>query len=101
MAAGESRLAASRRSDLMRLETDDDVYAVDNVYLGPPGYTFPWKARYFAYGLWFALVVVGLIVERATVGLGVWPIVYLVLGAVLVTRVVGRRVSHDVPVRAI
>lgn len=85
----------------MDLDTDDDIYTVDNVYLGPPGYTFPFKARYFAYGLWLGLVVLGLVIERITIGLHPWPVVYLLAGAVFLTRLIGSRVTHEVPVRSV
>ena len=33
------------------VRTDDEVYRVDSVWLGPPRATFPWRARYVSYGL--------------------------------------------------
>ena len=35
----------------MRIRTDDEVYRVDAVWLGPPKATFPWRARYVAWGV--------------------------------------------------
>ena len=35
------------------VRTDDEVYRVDSVWLGPPRATFPWRARYVAYGVGF------------------------------------------------
>ena len=35
----------------MLVRTDDEVYRVDAVWLGPPRATFPWRARYVSYGV--------------------------------------------------
>src|SRR5699024_10958682 len=48
----------------MRIRTDDDVYRVDAVWLGPPKATFPWRARYVAWGVGIPMFLVVLAVER-------------------------------------
>ena len=35
----------------MRLPIDDEIYNVNAVWLGPPGKTLPFRARYIAYGV--------------------------------------------------
>ena len=35
----------------MRLPVDDEIYNVNAVWLGPPGKTLPFRARYVAYGV--------------------------------------------------
>ncbi len=35
----------------MRVRPDDEVYRINTVWLGPRGLTFPWTARYLAYGV--------------------------------------------------
>ena len=35
----------------MRLPVDDEIYNVDAVWLGPPGKTLPFRARYVAYAV--------------------------------------------------
>ena len=47
----------------MRSVSDDELYAVQGRYLGPPGHTIPWQARYSAYVMWAAYFVAGLIVR--------------------------------------
>lgn len=85
----------------MRVETDDEIYAVDNVYLGPPGYTFPWKARYFAYGVFGLLFVFGLLVLHLSTGYGVWPVIFMLLAVLGVTAAIGKRVTPETPARAV
>ena len=61
----------------MRVQTDDDVYAVDNHWLGPPGRTFAWRARYSAYGVFGAVLLLVLAVERrAAIGFGFWSFTF-------------------------
>lgn len=78
----------------MRSRSDDDLYAVENRYLGPPGRPVPWQARYRAYGAWVCWLL-PLTVLRQTVGvlpglLG-WAVVGVLAvgGARLTMRVVG------------
>ena len=40
----------------MRIHTDDELYRVDRVYLGPKGRRVPWRATYRAYGVWLVMV---------------------------------------------
>ena len=48
----------------MRLPVDDEIYNVNSVWLGPPGRTLPFRARYVAYAVG-AVVFVLLQVARA------------------------------------
>jgi hypothetical protein len=57
----------------MRLRTDDEIYRVRMVYLGPPGYTFPWQFTYGQYALMGALtgiwaLVLSLVTRDVTLG---------------------------------
>lgn len=47
----------------MRSVSDDELYSVAGRYLGPPGHTIPWQARYSAYLVWAAYFVAGLIIR--------------------------------------
>ena len=67
----------------MRVRTDDEVYRVDAVWLGPPKATFPWRARYVAWGVGIVVFLVVLTIERQ-MGIGL---------RVLLDRVGPRR--HD------
>jgi hypothetical protein len=76
---------------------DDEVYRVDAVWLGPQGLTFPWTARYSAYGIWIVLFVGVLVVEgilpmRVSVP-PVWELVLTILATYALTGVI----DHDRP----
>jgi len=86
----------------MRVQTDDDVYAVDNHWLGPPGRTFAWRARYSAYGVFGgALLIVLAIERRAAIGFGFWSFTYALLITVVITRALMSLVNHERPVRTL
>lgn len=81
----------------MILRTDDDLYDVDQRWLGPPGRELPWHARYPAYGWGVVIYLTLMLLERNLLGipLGFWMLVYsLVLTAFLTTRVM-RRVTVE------
>jgi hypothetical protein len=85
----------------MRVIPDDEVYRVNTVWLGPRGLTFPWTARYLAYGTWLASFLVILLVEAVTplqVGL---PPVWEVCIATLFTYAVMGLVDHERPIRGV
>ena len=48
----------------VHIRTDDDVYRVDAVWLGPPRATFPWRARYSAYGVGLVVMIVVMFLQR-------------------------------------
>jgi hypothetical protein len=86
----------------MRVQTDDDVYAVDNHWLGPPGRTFAWRARYSAYSVFGVVLLVVLAIERrAAIGFGFWSFTYALLITVVVTRALMSLVNHERPVRTL
>ncbi|MDQ3905302.1 MAG: hypothetical protein M3300_07670 [Actinomycetota bacterium] len=86
----------------MRIRTDDDVYRVDAVWLGPPRATFPWRARYVAWGVGTVIFLVVLGIERQ-IGIGFsffstgWGLVI----TVLLTRLIGSRIGHERPLTAV
>lgn len=53
----------------MRVRSDDDLYSLENRYLGPPGRTIPFQARYSAYLVWAGYVVIFLVL-RQQLGIG-------------------------------
>ncbi|MGH3865047.1 MAG: hypothetical protein ACRDQ4_02725 [Pseudonocardiaceae bacterium] len=86
----------------MRIRTDDDVYRVDAVWLGPPKATFPWRARYVAWGVGMALFLVVLGVERQLgIGFGFFSTGWGLLITILLTRLIGSRISHERPLSAV
>ena len=53
----------------MLVRTDNEVYRVDSVWLGPPRATFPWRARYVSHGVGL-LVMIGMMFLQRRVGIG-------------------------------
>ncbi|MFJ2819089.1 hypothetical protein [Streptomyces sp. NPDC087294] len=84
----------------MRMDIDDEVYAVDSVFLGPPRLTFPWRARYQAYAIGGVLTVLMLIALSVTGLIGFWPIVYGLITVIGLTRKAGEHITHDFRLRA-
>jgi hypothetical protein len=86
----------------LRIRTDDDVYRVDAVWLGPPKATFPWRARYVAWGVGTVMFLVVLGVERQLgIGFGFFSTGWGLLITILLTRLVGSRISHERPLTAV
>lgn len=83
----------------MRARTDDEVYRVDQVWLGPPRLTFPWRARYSAYGIGIAVFVALLFTQRQILGIGFgfFTVAWALLLTVVATRWLGRVVDPDRP----
>lgn len=86
----------------MRIRTDDEVYRVDAVWLGPPKATFPWRARYVAWGVGTALFLVLLGLERQVgIGFGFFSTAWAVVLTILFTRLICSRISHERPLTAV
>ena len=85
----------------MRIRTDDEVYRVDAVWLGPPRATMPWRARYVAWGVGVFVFLVVLTVERR---LGIdlfWSIAWGLVITILITRMITSKISHERPLSAV
>jgi len=86
----------------VRIRTDDDVYRVDAVWLGPPKATFPWRARYVAWGVGTAAFLLVLTVERwMGIGFGFFPTAWALVATVLITRFITGRIGHERPLGAV
>ncbi|WP_236795959.1 hypothetical protein [Amycolatopsis sp. GM8] len=86
----------------MRIRTDDDVYRVDAVWLGPPKATFPWRARYVSWGVGIAVFLVVLTVERQIgVGFGFFSTAWAFILTILITRLITSKISHERPLGAV
>lgn len=86
----------------MRLRNDDQLHSVSDVFLGPPGWSLPWQARYRAYGVGFVLFLGALAFEQV-VGLGVslTAACYALLFTVGATTGLMRVVTFDRPLRSL
>ncbi|HEX3780869.1 MAG TPA: hypothetical protein VHX38_14470 [Pseudonocardiaceae bacterium] len=86
----------------MQVRTDDEVYRVDAVWLGPPKATFPWRARYVAWGVGILVFLVVLTIQRAVgFGFGFFTVAWGLVITVVVTRFVCSRISHERPLGAV
>jgi hypothetical protein len=82
----------------VQIRTDDDVYRVDAVWLGPPKATFPWRARYSSYGVGLIVMIVVMFVQRRLgIQIGFFSVAWALLITVVVVRFVSRRINEDRP----
>jgi hypothetical protein len=85
----------------LRIRTDDEVYRVDAVWLGPPKATFPWRARYVAWGVGTFVFLIVLTIVRQT-GLGLfWAIAWSLVATIGLTMLICSRISHERPLGAV
>ncbi len=86
----------------MLVRTDDEVYRVDSVWLGPPRATFPWRARYVSYALGLGLMILVMFVQRRVgIELSFFSVAWALVITVLLTRLIGNRISFDRPVEQV
>lgn len=86
----------------MELPNDSALRQIDARFLGPKNMDLPWEARYVAYPVGFAILVVTLIVEhKIGVGINIPVVVLSLLIAIGLTTEIMRRVDAERPVRAI
>ena len=86
----------------MQVRTDDEVYRVDAVWLGPPKATFPWRARYVAWGVGILVFFVVFSIQRAIgFGFGFFTIAWGLVITVVLTRFICSRISHERPLTAV
>ena len=86
----------------MQVRTDDEVYRVDAVWLGPPKATFPWRARYVAWGVGILVFFIVFGIQRAIgFGFGFFTIAWGLVITVALTRFICSRISHERPLTAV
>jgi hypothetical protein len=80
----------------LRVRTDDEIYRIDAVWLGPPRATFPWRATYASYLLGFLIFLAVLFVQRRMgIAFGIFPTAWALVITVFLTRVVSRKVNYE------
>jgi hypothetical protein len=80
------------------VRTDDEVYRVDAVWLGPPRATFPWRARYVSYGVGLLTMMSIMFVQRRLgIPLDFFSVAWALVGTVAVTRLLGKKISYERP----
>ncbi|MFD8495612.1 hypothetical protein [Amycolatopsis sp. NPDC059657] len=86
----------------MRIRTDDEVYRVDAVWLGPPKATFPWRARYVAWLIGIPIFLVVLTVQRwAGISFGFFSTAWAFVITIVITRFITAKISHERPLGAV
>ncbi|SDK69095.1 hypothetical protein SAMN04487820_11121 [Actinopolyspora mzabensis] len=86
----------------MQVRTDDEIYRVDAVWLGPPKATFPWRARYVAWGVGILVFLLVLAAERRmNIGFGFFSTAWAVVITIALTRLICSRISHERPLSAV
>ncbi|SDQ73011.1 hypothetical protein [Actinopolyspora saharensis] len=86
----------------MQVRTDDEVYRVDAVWLGPPKATFPWRARYVAWGVGILVFLLVLAAERRmNIGFGFFSTGWALVITIALTRLICSRISHERPLSAV
>lgn len=86
----------------MRIRTDDEVYRVDSVWLGPPKATLPWRTRYVSWGVGTVVLLVVLGAERQLgIGFGFFSTAWGLLITIVLTRLIGSRINHERPLSAV
>ncbi|GAA4541452.1 hypothetical protein [Pseudonocardia xishanensis] len=82
----------------MLVRTDDEVYRVDSVWLGPPRATFPWRARYVSYGVGLLVMIAVMFVQRRVgIGLDFFSVAWALVITVVATRFLGKRIDYERP----
>ena len=82
----------------MLVRTDDEVYRIDAVWLGPPRATFPWRARYVSYGLGLVVMILVMFVQRRLgIGLDFFSVAWALVLTIFVTRLLGKRIDYERP----
>jgi hypothetical protein len=80
------------------VRTDDEIYRVDSVWLGPPRATFPWRARYVSYGVGL-IVMIGVMFLQRRVGIGLdfFSVAWALVITIVITRFIGKRINYERP----
>lgn len=86
---------------LVRISTDDEVYRVNAVWLGPPKATFPWRARYVAWGVGIGLWPLVFWVIRQFAEIGFFSFAWSIVATIVLTRLVTSRISYERPLSAV
>ncbi|MFL6144939.1 MAG: hypothetical protein ACJ72N_24125 [Labedaea sp.] len=85
----------------MRIRTDDEVYRVDAVWLGPPKATFPWRARYVAWGVGTVVFLFVLTIFRQLEISLFWSIAWGMVVTVGLTMIICGKISHERPLGSV
>jgi hypothetical protein len=80
----------------LRVRTDDEIYRIDAVWLGPPRATFPWRATYASYLTGFLIFIAVLFVQRRLgIAFNIFPTAWALVITVFLTRLISRKVNYE------
>jgi hypothetical protein len=80
----------------VRVRTDDEIYRIDQVWLGPPRATFPWRATYASYLVGFLIFLAVLFVQRRIgIAFNILPTAWALVITVALTRLISRKVNYE------
>lgn len=85
------------------IDNDDMLHRVDRHYLGPTGFTLPFRVRYGAVGIGAAIIFTVFFIARAIVHvpLGFQSILIILALGVVITSKVTKYVNADRPLRSV
>lgn len=83
------------------ISSDDDLYRVNGIWLGPPGATMPWRARYVAWGMGIALALATFALARIWFPFDFFTLAWPVVIAITLTRLIGSKITPDRPLSAV
>lgn len=83
----------------MDINSDDVMYRVDSVWLGPPKATFPWRARYVSWGVGLTSTLLVLGTLRLWLPFGFFLLGWSLVIGVGITRLIGKKLTHERPLR--
>jgi hypothetical protein len=81
--------------------TDDELYRVDAVWLGPPHMTFPWHARYISWAVGLVVFLIAFAAMKAVFGFSFFTAAWAAVLTAVLTRWIGKKITHERPFGAV
>jgi len=82
------------------MPTDDEIYRVDDVFLGPPGIPLPFRARYRSLGIGAVVAAIVVVVEIRLHAINVMGVIWALFAAYAVSTLAGRYIDHERTIRS-
>lgn len=83
------------------INSDDDLYRVNGIWLGPPAATMPFRARYVAWGVGIALFLTTFALARIWFPFTFFSLAWSAVIAVTLTRLICSKITHERPLSAV
>jgi hypothetical protein len=89
-------------TSMPHIESDDEIYRVNAIWLGPPKFSMPFRARYVAWGIGILTFLLTFSAVRAVgFGLSFFTVAWTLVITVVITRAVGRLINAERPFGAV